>query len=110
MILLLCSLRAMATSLDDIEVAGAWGSPTADDGAAAWWNPAGLAAGSGTVLSFAAPYECADCGSENRRVLQVSSVSPAVLHEPPEFRCPRCGGAEQFDDVAGRYFAFLKLG
>jgi len=66
--------------------------------------------GRGSVLSFAAPYVCASCGHENERVLQVSSISLAVMHEPPEFRCSACGEAERFDDVSQRFFAFLKLG
>lgn len=66
--------------------------------------------GRGEVLSFAAPYECKTCSNENDRVLQVSSMSPAVIHEPPEFRCPKCGGTERFDEVPERYFAFLRLG
>lgn len=65
--------------------------------------------GRGSILSFAAPYQCASCSNENDRILQVSSVSPAIIHEPPEFRCPRCGGVEEFDDVPARYFAFLHL-
>jgi long-subunit fatty acid transport protein len=39
---------AHASSLDLIEVGGAWGSPGATDATAVWWNPAGLAAGRGT--------------------------------------------------------------
>jgi CheY-like chemotaxis protein len=65
--------------------------------------------GRGAVLSFAAPYECQSCGNENDRILQVSSISPAVMHEPPQFRCPMCAGVEEFDDVPSRYFAFLEM-
>jgi CheY-like chemotaxis protein len=65
--------------------------------------------GRGSVLSFAAPYACKSCGSENERVLQVSSISPAVMHEPPVFRCVQCGEPERFDDVPYRFFAFLNL-
>jgi long-subunit fatty acid transport protein len=39
---------AHAASLDQIEVGGPWGTPTATDATALWWNPAGLAAGHGT--------------------------------------------------------------
>lgn len=38
---------AMGASLDQIEVGGPWGSPTARDGTAPWWNPAAMALGSG---------------------------------------------------------------
>ena len=65
--------------------------------------------GRGAVLSFVAPYACVSCGHEDERILQVSSISPAVMHEPPEFRCTACGEAERFDEVPQRFFAFLKL-
>jgi long-subunit fatty acid transport protein len=39
---------AGASSLDPVDVGGPFGSPTATDGTAAFWNPAGVAAGSGT--------------------------------------------------------------
>ncbi len=48
MILLLTA--AHAASLDNLQIAGPWGSPGATNGAAAWWNPAGLSAGQGTRL------------------------------------------------------------
>lgn len=41
---------ARAASLDNLEVGGAWGTPAANDGAAVWWNPAGIAAGEGTRI------------------------------------------------------------
>ncbi|MFN7146885.1 MAG: hypothetical protein ACK4YP_24130, partial [Myxococcota bacterium] len=57
--LLLASLLthgARAASLDNLEIGGPWGSPTATDATAAWWNPAGLAAGRGTrVMVEGAP-------------------------------------------------------
>ena len=65
--------------------------------------------GLGTMVSFAATYVCRNCQNSNDRVLQVSSMSPAIVHEPPEFRCPKCAGAEVFDEVPFRYFAFLNL-
>lgn len=56
MILLLGSSLALAASLDNLEMAGMWGSPAATDGAAVWWNPAGLAMGEGTrILIEGAP-------------------------------------------------------
>lgn len=48
MILLLWGASALGASLDNLEMAGMWGSPAASDGAAVWWNPAGLAMGEGT--------------------------------------------------------------
>lgn len=54
--ILLLSGAALAASLDNLEMGGLWGSPTATDGAAVWWNPAGLAMGRGTrVLVEGAP-------------------------------------------------------
>lgn len=54
--LCLVGATARAASLDNLEVAGAWGSPGATDGAAVWWNPAGLSAGQGTrILVEGAP-------------------------------------------------------
>ncbi len=41
---------ALAASLDNLEIGGPWGSPTATDGSAAWWNPGAVAAGKGTRL------------------------------------------------------------
>lgn len=50
MLVLLLSLvpPAQASSLDLIEVGGAWGTPGATNPTALWWNPAGLAVGGGT--------------------------------------------------------------
>ena len=39
-------VAAQAASLDLLEVAGPFGTPTATDAAAVYWNPAGLAMGS----------------------------------------------------------------
>ncbi|MCB9679777.1 MAG: outer membrane protein transport protein [Alphaproteobacteria bacterium] len=43
---------ASAAGLDLLEVGGAWGTPTATDATALWWNPAGLGAGHGTRFTF----------------------------------------------------------
>jgi CheY-like chemotaxis protein len=64
--------------------------------------------GRGSMVSFVAPYECASCGGEKDRILQTSSMSLAVRHDPPEFRCGACGGVERFADLPDRYFAFLR--
>lgn len=39
---------AHAASLDNLEVGGPWGTPTATDATAGWWNPAGWAGQQGT--------------------------------------------------------------
>ena len=46
---LLCTV-AYASSLDNLEVGGAWGTPTATNPTAAWWNPGGLAIRDGFQL------------------------------------------------------------
>ncbi len=47
---------ASGASLDNLEVGGQWGTPTSTNPSAAWWNPAGLAAGGGhQVLIEASP-------------------------------------------------------
>jgi len=47
---------AQAASLDNLEIGGPWGTPTATGASAVWWNPAGLAASSGTrVMIEGAP-------------------------------------------------------
>jgi long-subunit fatty acid transport protein len=53
--LLLIGHLASAASLDSIEVGGSWGSPTARNPTAAWWNPAGLSAGGHRILIEGAP-------------------------------------------------------
>lgn len=53
--LLLIGNLASAASLDNIEVGGSWGSPTAENPTAAWWNPAGLSSGGHKILIEAAP-------------------------------------------------------
>ncbi|MFT5679439.1 MAG: long-subunit fatty acid transport protein [Myxococcota bacterium] len=53
--LLLIGNLASAASLDNIEVGGSWGSPTAENPTAAWWNPAGLSSGGHRILIEAAP-------------------------------------------------------
>lgn len=50
--MVLLSTVALAASLDNLEIGGPWGSPTATDGTAAWWNPAGMAAGKGTRIEL----------------------------------------------------------
>jgi long-subunit fatty acid transport protein len=42
----------LAASLDNLEIGGPWGTPTATDATAVWWNPAGVAAGEGTRIQL----------------------------------------------------------
>lgn len=67
-----------------------------------------MAAGSGDILSFEAPYRCDKCDREDVRLFDTS----AVLREhdevvPPRLHCGTCKTELIFDDVPWRYFAFL---
>lgn len=46
------ALPAQASSLDLLEVGGAWGTPAATNPTAVWWNPAGLAVRGGTQVTL----------------------------------------------------------
>jgi len=63
--------------------------------------------GRGTVTSFFAPFHCIGCDHQEERLVQTAAILAANL-EPPTFKCPRCGGALEFDDLPERYFAFLQ--
>jgi CheY-like chemotaxis protein len=63
--------------------------------------------GRGTVTSFFAPFHCIGCDHQEERLIQTAAILAANL-EPPTFKCPRCGGALEFDDLPERYFAFLQ--
>jgi CheY-like chemotaxis protein len=67
-----------------------------------------MAAGTGEIHSFEAPYLCERCDREDVRLLE----RDAVLHDgdeivPPTFTCNECQGPLIFDDVPHRYLAFL---
>jgi CheY-like chemotaxis protein len=63
--------------------------------------------GRGTVTSFFAPFHCLGCDHQEERLVQTAAILAANL-APPSFKCPRCGGALEFDDLPERYFAFLQ--
>ncbi len=65
--------------------------------------------GSGRVESFKVPYACDQCDLEEERLLQTSALVLDGRWPPelPAFACPRCGGELLFDDLPGRFFAFL---
>jgi DNA-binding response OmpR family regulator len=63
--------------------------------------------GRGTVTSFFAPFHCIGCDHQEERLIQTAAILASNL-EPPTFKCPRCGGALEFDDLPERYFAFLQ--
>jgi DNA-binding response OmpR family regulator len=62
--------------------------------------------GRGTVTSLFAPFHCLRCDHQEERLIQTAAILAANL-APPSFKCPRCGGALEFDDLPERYFAFL---
>lgn len=66
--------------------------------------------GTGDVQSLEAPYICEPCDREETRLLEVRSLlreNDEVV--PPLFTCNECGGDLVFDDLPGRYFAFLDV-
>jgi DNA-binding response OmpR family regulator/anti-anti-sigma regulatory factor len=63
--------------------------------------------GRGTVTSFFAPFHCMGCDHQEERLLQSAAILASGLR-PPVFKCPRCGGELEFDDLPERYFAFLE--
>jgi predicted Zn-ribbon and HTH transcriptional regulator len=62
--------------------------------------------GRASVRSFMAPFVCEGCGFEDERLVEVAE-SPMDTHLP-EVRCPTCGLAMEFDDLAERYLSFLR--
>jgi CheY-like chemotaxis protein len=62
--------------------------------------------GRGTVTSFFAPFHCIGCDHQEERLLQSAAILASSL-QPPVFKCPKCGGPLEFDDLPERYFAFL---
>ncbi len=63
--------------------------------------------GQAKVTSFLAPYVCAACEHEEEMLLDVGAHFPGRSREPPGFRCTRCSGTMEFDDLPERYLAFL---
>ncbi|MCD6497955.1 MAG: PilZ domain-containing protein [Deltaproteobacteria bacterium] len=66
--------------------------------------------GGGRVESFNVPYACDTCDLEQERLLQTSALVVEGVWPPdvPSFVCPRCGADLLFDDLPGRFFAFLE--
>jgi anti-anti-sigma regulatory factor len=64
--------------------------------------------GDAKVRSFLAPYICEACGVEEEKLLDAKTHFPdrnALV--PPEFKCDKCSGKMEFDDLPERYLAFL---
>lgn len=60
----------------------------------------------GSVESVAVPYACGGCRTELLGVIPTAQVQKLNFNLPPA-KCPKCGGAATFDDLADEYFAFL---
>jgi anti-anti-sigma regulatory factor len=61
------------------------------------------------VRSFLAPYTCTACGQEEEKLLDVKAHFPSRrFGDLPAFRCDRCSGPMDFDDLPERYLAFLE--
>src|SRR6478672_1636367 len=68
--------------------------------------------GSAKVRSFMAPYVCETCNAEEEQLLDVAThFSPGGVGVDrlalPEFKCEKCGGKMEFDDLPERYLSFL---
>jgi len=64
--------------------------------------------GPAKVRSFLAPYVCDKCNREEEKLLDVRThFSTRDLSKLPDFRCEKCRGPLEFDDIPERYLAFL---
>jgi anti-anti-sigma regulatory factor len=64
--------------------------------------------GTGTVVSFYAPYACDACGREESLLVDaIANATGLARMEPPPMTCPECGAAMAFNDFPERYFSFL---
>ncbi len=66
--------------------------------------------GNAEVASIYAPLACPRCDHEqDGRIVLTDEVVGALPEHLPEFTCDECGEALELDDIAERYFAFLRL-
>jgi ABC-type transporter Mla MlaB component len=66
--------------------------------------------GNAEVASIYAPLACPHCDHEqDGRIVLTDEVVGALPDHLPEFACDECGEALELDDIAERYFAFLRL-
>jgi CheY-like chemotaxis protein/anti-anti-sigma regulatory factor len=63
--------------------------------------------GNGRIVSTRAPYVCSRCEREEEQLLDVAQIKIAGHLEEPRFPCS-CGGEMILDDLAERYFAFVR--
>ncbi len=65
--------------------------------------------GSGSLLSFYAPYRCDYCDDDRRRLVQVAQDWEELkTGKLPERVCESCGNAEYFDEDPLTFFSFLQ--
>jgi len=62
--------------------------------------------GPGRIVSFYAPYACAECELDELVLLE---ITPELVRarDAPARACSRCGEPATFDEIAAGYFAFL---
>jgi len=64
--------------------------------------------GTGTVMTFYAPYACDACGREESLLVDaIANADGLSRMEPPPMTCPECGAPMAFNDFPERYFSFL---
>jgi eukaryotic-like serine/threonine-protein kinase len=64
--------------------------------------------GTGSVISFFAPYACDACGREESRLVDaVANAGELQNMQPPPMACPECGQPMAFNDFPERFFSFL---
>jgi anti-anti-sigma regulatory factor len=63
--------------------------------------------GSGTILSFYAPYFCSGCDTEKMLLIETGEALKSMPFKAPTCRCDQCDHTMDFDDIESSYFAFL---
>ena len=63
----------------------------------------------GELISFFARFACRDCGQEVDRLIDLRDDFELVEDlRPPDARCPKCGGAAEFDELPEMYFRHVR--
>lgn len=62
--------------------------------------------GPGRIVSFYAPYQCAECELDELVLLEVTPALVAARDAPPR-SCQRCGAPTVFDEIPAAFFSFL---
>jgi anti-anti-sigma regulatory factor len=63
--------------------------------------------GSGSILSFYAPYFCSGCDTEKMLLIETEEALKNMPFRAPTCRCDQCDHTMDFDDIESSYFAFL---